>query len=86
VVLADDGSELFGPGEPLDAACCYVILPDGLGRGGSTKPSDGLHAKFPRYGYGDVVNAQHLLVTKGLGVEHLRAVVGASMGGMHTWM
>jgi len=78
--------ELFGPGQPLDAARYYVILPDGLGRGGSTKPSDGLHARFPRYGYTDVVNAQHLLVTKGLGVEHLRAVVGTSMGGMHTWM
>jgi homoserine O-acetyltransferase len=78
--------ELFGPGQPLDAARYYVILPDGLGRGGSTKPSDGLHAKFPRYGYADVVNAQHLLVTKGLGVEHLRAIVGTSMGGMHAWM
>lgn len=80
------GPELFGPGQPLDAARYYVIVPDGLGRGGSTKPSDGLHAKFPRYGYGDVVAAQHLLVTKALGVEHLRAVVGTSMGGMQTWM
>ncbi len=80
------GPELFAPGQPLDASRYYVILPDGLGRGGSTKPSDGLRAKFPRYGYGDVVAAQHLLVTKGLGVEHLRAVVGTSMGGMHTWM
>jgi homoserine O-acetyltransferase len=78
--------ELFEPGQPLDAMRYYVILPDGLGRGGSTKPSDRLHAKFPRYGYADVVNAQHLLVTNGLGVEHLRAVVGTSMGGMHTWM
>jgi homoserine O-acetyltransferase/O-succinyltransferase len=80
------GPELFGPGQPLDASRWYVILPDGLGRGGSTKPSDGLRARFPRYGYGDVVAAQHLLVTRGLGVEHLRAVVGTSMGGMHTWM
>jgi homoserine O-acetyltransferase/O-succinyltransferase len=80
------GPELFAPGQPLDASRYYVIMPDGLGRGGSTKPSDGLRAKFPRYGYADVVAAQHLLVTKGLGVEHLRAVVGTSMGGMHTWM
>jgi homoserine O-acetyltransferase/O-succinyltransferase len=78
--------ELFGPGQPLDAARFYIILPDGLGRGGSSKPSDGLHARFPRYGYADVVIAQHLLVTQGLGVDHLRAVVGTSMGGMMTWM
>jgi homoserine O-acetyltransferase len=78
--------ELFGPGQPLDPARYYVIIPDGLGRGGSTKPSDGLRARFPRYGYGDVVNAQHLLVTQGLGVDHLRAVIGTSMGGMHAWM
>jgi homoserine O-acetyltransferase len=78
--------ELFGPGQPLDATRWYVILPDGLGRGGSTKPSDGLRAKFPRYGYGDVVAAQHLLVTQGLGVDHLHAVVGTSMGGMQAWM
>jgi homoserine O-acetyltransferase len=78
--------ELFGPGQVLDASKYYLILPDGLGRGGSAKPSDGLHAKFPRYGYNDVVEAQHLLVTKGLGVDHLRAVVGTSMGGMQTWM
>jgi homoserine O-acetyltransferase len=78
--------ELFAPGQPLDASRWYVIMPDGLGRGGSTKPSEGLRARFPKYGYGDVVAAQHLLVTKGLGVEHLRAVVGTSMGGMHTWM
>jgi homoserine O-acetyltransferase len=80
------GGELFGPGQPLDAARFYVIVPDGLGRGGSTKPSDGLHARFPRYGYRDVVAAQHLLVTKGLGIDHLRLVAGVSMGGMHAWM
>ena len=78
--------ELFAPGQSLDPARYYVIIPDGLGRGGSTKPSDGRHAKFPRYGYGDVVNAQHLLVTEGLGIDHLRAVIGTSMGGMHAWM
>jgi homoserine O-acetyltransferase len=80
------GGELFGPGQPLDASRFYIILPDGLGRGGSSKPSDGLHAKFPRYGYDDVVAAQHLLVTEGLSVDHLRAVVGTSMGGMQTWL
>lgn len=78
--------ELFGPGQPLDATRFYVILPDGIGRGGSSKPSDGLHARFPRYGYHDVVAAQHLLVTKGLGVEHLRLVLGTSMGGMQTYL
>jgi homoserine O-acetyltransferase len=80
------GGELFGPGQVLDASRYFVILPDGLGRGGSSKPSDGLRAHFPRYGYNDVVAAQHLLVTKRLGVEHLRAVVGTSMGGMQTWL
>ncbi|BDG08171.1 alpha/beta fold hydrolase [Anaeromyxobacter paludicola] len=78
--------ELFGPGQPLDASRWYVILPDGLGRGGSTKPSDGLRARFPRYGYGDVVALQYLLVTQGLGVDRLRLVAGTSMGGMQTWM
>lgn len=78
--------ELFGPGQVLDASRFYVIVPDGLGRGGSTKPSDGLRAHFPRYGYGDVVAAQQMLVAKGLGVDHLRLVLGTSMGGMHAWM
>ena len=85
-LMPTSGPELFGRGQPLDAERYYVIIPDGLGRGGSTKPSDGLRARFPRYGYGDVVNAQRLLVTQGLGVEHLRAVIGTSMGGMHAWM
>ncbi len=80
------GDELYGPGQPLDASRYYLIIPDGLGRGGSSKPSDGLHARFPRYGYQDVVAAQHLLVTEGLGVDHLRLVLGTSMGGMQTWM
>ena len=79
-------NELFAPGEPLDASRYYIILPDGVGRGGSSKPSDGLRAKFPKYGYNDVVKAQHLLVTEGLGVAHLRLVLGTSMGGMQTWM
>jgi len=78
--------ELFGPGQVLDASRWFVVLPDGLGRGGSSKPSDGLRARFPRYGYRDVVTAQHLLVTRHLGIDHLRAVVGTSMGGMQTWL
>jgi homoserine O-acetyltransferase len=78
--------ELFGPGQPLDAARYYVILPDGIGHGGSSKPSDGLHARFPRYGYLDMVEAQRRLLAEGLGVTHLRLVMGTSMGGMHTWL
>jgi homoserine O-acetyltransferase len=78
--------ELFGPGEPLDAASHFIVIPDGIGHGGSSKPSDGLHARFPRYCYSDMVEAQHLLLTEGLGVDHLRLVLGTSMGGMHTWV
>jgi homoserine O-acetyltransferase len=78
--------ELFGPGQPLDATRYYIILPDGIGRGGSSKPSDGLRAHFPKYGYSDVVGAQHLLVREGLGVDRLRLVLGVSMGGMQAWM
>jgi len=78
--------ELFGPGQLLDAARYYLIIPDNLGHGKSSKPSDGLHAKFPNYGYGDMVEAQYRLVTEGLAVNHLRLVMGTSMGGMHTWL
>jgi homoserine O-acetyltransferase len=78
--------ELFGRGAPLDAARFYIILPDGIGHGGSSKPSDGLRAKFPRYGYLDMVEAEYRLVAEGLGVNHLRLVMGTSMGGMHTWL
>ena len=78
--------ELYGPGQPLDASRYYLIMPDGIGRGGSSKPSDGLRARFPRYGYRDLVAAQYLLVSQGLGVDHLRLVLGTSMGGMQTWM
>lgn len=78
--------ELFGPNQPLDASRYYIIMPDGIGRGGSSKPSDGLRARFPKYGYGDVVNAQYRLVRDGLGVDHLRLVLGVSMGGMQAWM
>jgi len=78
--------ELFGPGQPLDAAKFFIVLPDGIGHGKSSKPSDGLHAKFPRYGYRDMVEAQYRLLTDGLGVNHARLVMGTSMGGMHTWL
>jgi homoserine O-acetyltransferase len=78
--------ELFGKGQPLDADRYFVILPDGIGHGGSSKPSDGLRAHFPRYGYRDMIAAQHRLLTEGLKVNHLRLVMGTSMGGMHTWM
>lgn len=77
---------LFGPGQPLDARTHYIILPDAIGHGASSKPSDGLRTGFPRYAYTDMVAAQHRLVTEGLGVDHLLLVMGTSMGGMHTWM
>ena len=78
--------ELFGPGQPLDAAKYFIILPDAPGHGGSSKPSDGLRMKFPRYNYDDLVAAQHRLLTEGLGIRHLRLVMGNSMGGMETWI
>jgi homoserine O-acetyltransferase len=77
---------LFGPGQLLDATRHYIILPDGIGHGQSSKPSDGLRARFPRYTYADMVRAQYRLLTEKLGVNHLRLVMGTSMGGMHTWM
>ena len=77
---------LFGPGQLLDASRYYLVLPDGIGHGGSSKPSDGLHARFPHYRYRDMVRAQHRLLTEGLQVDHLRLVMGTSMGGMHTWL
>jgi homoserine O-acetyltransferase len=78
--------ELFGPGQPLDAAKFFIILPDDIGHGKSSKPSDGMHAKFPNYGYRDMVAAEYRLLTDGLGVNHARLIMGTSMGGMHTWM
>ena len=78
--------ELFAKGQPLDATKFFIILPDGIGHGKSSKPSDGLHAKFPHYGYLDMVEAQYRLLTDGLGVNHARLVMGTSMGGMHTWL
>jgi homoserine O-acetyltransferase len=80
------GGVLFGPGRLLDAGRHYLILPDGIGHGRSSKPSDGMRARFPRYAYADMVQAQYRLVTEGLGVNHLRLVMGTSMGGMHTWI
>lgn len=77
---------LFGPGQLLDTARYYVVLPDGIGHGGSSKPSDGLRAKFPRYTYGDMVKSQYLLLTEGLRINHLRLAMGTSMGCMHSWV
>ncbi len=79
------GGELFGPGQPLDAAKFYIVLPDTIGAGKSSRPSDGLHMKFPRYDYADMVTAQYRLLTEHLHVKHLRLVTGNSMGGMLTW-
>ncbi len=76
---------MFGPGGPFDASEYYVILPDSIGTGGTTKPSDGMRASFPRYNYDDMVEAQYRLVKDGLGIDHLRAIIGNSMGGMHVW-
>ena len=78
--------QLFGPGQALDAAKYFIILPDALGTGQSTRPSEGLRAKFPHYNYDDMVLAQYRLVTEGLGLHHLRLVLGNSMGGMHVWV
>ncbi len=78
--------ELFGPGQLLDTDKYYIVLPDGIGHGKSSKPSDGLHAHFPHYDYDDMVAAQYLLLTKGLGVNHLRLVTGTSMGCMHSFV
>jgi len=77
---------LFGPGQLLDVARYYVVLPDGIGHGKSSKPSDGLHARFPQYDYDDMVEAQYRLLSEGLGVDHLRLVMGTSMGCMHAWV
>jgi homoserine O-acetyltransferase/O-succinyltransferase len=78
--------ELFGPGQLLDANRYFIILPDGIGHGKSSKPSDGMHAKFPAYDYDDMVAAQYLLLTEGLGVQHLRLIMGTSMGCMHSFV
>jgi homoserine O-acetyltransferase len=85
-LLPQFADELYGRGQPLDAARYYLIIPDNLGHGKSSKPSDGLRAVFPNYGYLDMVEAQYRLLTDGLSVNHLRLVMGTSMGGMHTWL
>ncbi len=78
--------ELFGKGQPLDASKYFIIIPDGIGHGKSAKPSDGMKTAFPKYDYDDMVEAQYRLVKEGLGIKHLRLVIGNSMGGMHAWL
>jgi homoserine O-acetyltransferase len=78
--------ELFGSGQPLDASKYYIIIPDGIGHGKSSKPSDGMKTAFPKYDYEDMVDAQYRLIKDGLGIKHLRLVIGNSMGGMHSWI
>jgi homoserine O-acetyltransferase len=80
------GGELFGPGQLLDAARYFIVLPDGIGHGKSSKPSDSLHMRFPKYTYDDMVRAQHAMLVDGLKVNHLRLVMGTSMGAMHCWV
>ena len=86
MLTATFGGEMFGAGQPLDATKYYIIIPDSIGHGKSSKPSDGLRAKFPKYNYADMVDAQYRLVKEGLGINHVRLVIGNSMGGMHTWL
>jgi homoserine O-acetyltransferase len=86
MLTAEFAGQLFGPGQPLDASKYYIIIPDGLGHGQSSKPSDGMKTAFPRYNYDDMVDAHYRLVTEGLGIKHLRLVIGNSMGGMHAWI
>ncbi|MEO6339386.1 MAG: alpha/beta fold hydrolase [Caulobacteraceae bacterium] len=80
------GGELFGPGQPLDSSRYFIVIPDTIGAGGSSKPSDGLRMRFPAYDYADMVEAQHRLLTEHLGIKHLKLVTGNSMGGMLTWL
>jgi homoserine O-acetyltransferase/O-succinyltransferase len=86
LLTAQFAGELFGPGEPLDATKYFIILPDAIGHGQSSKPSDGLRMKFPNYDYGDMVEAEYRLIKECLGITHLRLVMGNSMGGMETWL
>ncbi len=85
-IRAEFAGELFGKGQLLDATGYFLILPDNIGHGKSSKPSDDLRARFPQYGYTDMIQAQYRLLTEGLKVNHLRLVMGTSMGGMHTWL
>lgn len=86
MITQDFAGELFGAGQPLDAAKYFVILTDAIGAGKSSKPSDGLRTNFPRYNYDDMVLGQYRFVTEGLGIKHLRLIIGNSMGGMQTWL
>ena len=86
LVRPEFSGALFGPGQLLDANQYFIVLPDGIGHGKSSKPSDGLRAKFPHYGYFDMIQAQYRLLTDGLGVNHARLIMGTSMGGMQTWL
>jgi homoserine O-acetyltransferase/O-succinyltransferase len=86
LIRPEFAGELFGPGQPLDATRYFIVLPDALGHGKSSKPSDGLRARFPRYGYNDMVESEYRLLTEGLGVKHARLIMGTSMGCMHSWM
>src|SRR6202049_3638006 len=85
-LLPSLSNELFGKDQPLDVSAYFIVIPDAIGVGGSSKPSDGLRGIFPHYRYRDIVEAEHRLVTEGLGLRHLRLVMGSSMGGMQTWM
>jgi homoserine O-acetyltransferase len=85
-LVAHFAGVLFGPGQLLDVSKYYVIIPDDIGHGKSSKPSDGLHARFPHYDYDDMVKAEQLLVGTGLHVDHLRLILGTSMGCMHSWL
>ena len=86
MLTAGFAGELFGPGQPLDAAKYCIIIPDALGHGKSAKPSDGLETKFPQYNYSDMVDAQFRLLSEGLGIRHVRLIIGNSMGGMQAWL
>jgi len=86
MLTAEFAGQLFGPGQSLDASKYYIIIPDGIGHGQSSKPSDGMKTAFPKYNYDDMVDAHYRLVREGLGVRHLRLVIGNSMGGMHAWI
>lgn len=86
MLTAAFAGELFGPGEPLDATKYFIIMPDAIGHGKSSKPSNGLRTKFPQYDYSDMVDAQFRLLSEGLGIQHVRLIIGNSMGGMNVWL
>ena len=86
MLTAAFAGELFGAGQPLDAAKHYIIIPDSIGHGRSSKPSNGMKTEFPKYNYDDMVAAQHRLLIEGLGIRHVRLIIGNSMGGMHAWV